>query len=84
MKMKLGAVRAQDKQLDFRLDDAEGHFDWTQRFTLVSDAISADCGYPSSVVLKDGRVLTVYYATRAQNEPEWGVHCGAVIYQPPQ
>jgi len=65
------------------VSDPQGHLDWTKRFTLVSDAVSADCGYPSSIPLKDGRVLTVYYATRAKNEPAWGVHCGAVIYQPP-
>ena len=64
----------------------EGSFspkNWTLRFTLVNDAISRDCGYPSSVLLKDGRVLTVYYAVHCLNEPEWGVHCGAVVYRPP-
>jgi hypothetical protein len=66
------------------VSDAQGHFDWEKRFTLVSDAASADCGYPSSVRLKDGRALTVYYATKAQEEPAWGVHCGAVIYRLPE
>jgi len=63
--------------------DAQGNFDWEQRFTLVNDAISRDCGYPSSVVLKDGRVMTLYYATRSKDHPDWKVHCGAVVYTPP-
>ena len=65
------------------IGDDEGNFDWAQRFTLVNDAISRDCGYPSSVVLKDGRVLTLYYATRSKEHPDWKVHCGALIYAPP-
>lgn len=58
-------------------------FDWERHFTLVDDAISRDCGYPSSVLLKDGRALTVYYATRVRQHPEWGVHCGALLYKVP-
>ncbi len=63
--------------------DAHGHFDWEQRFALVTDAVSADCGYPSSVALPDGRVVTLYYATRAKDHPDWAVHAGAVLYRPP-
>jgi hypothetical protein len=66
------------------VSDAAGKFDWEKRFALVTDAASGDCGYPSSVALKDGRALTLYYATRAKDEPGWGVHCGAVTYQIPQ
>jgi hypothetical protein len=61
----------------------EGRFDWQQRLVLVNDATSGDCGYPSSVLLKDGRVLTVYYAVGSKEHPSWGVHCGAVTYQVP-
>lgn len=63
--------------------DAQGKFDWQRRFTLVNDAISPDCGYPSSVVLKDGRAMTLYYATRCKDHADWRVHCGAVVYTPP-
>jgi hypothetical protein len=63
--------------------DRAGHFDWDQRFVLVNDAPTRDCGYPSSVLLKDGRVLTVYYATGSKDHPDWKVHCGAVKYRPP-
>lgn len=31
---------------------------------LASDCETADCGYPSTVQLRDGSLLTVYYATR--------------------
>jgi hypothetical protein len=63
--------------------DAQGQFDWARRFALVTDAAGADCGYPSSIALKDGRALTVYYATKAKDEPGWGLHCGAVSYAVP-
>jgi hypothetical protein len=63
--------------------DREGRFDWGQHFVLVNDAVSADCGYPSSVLLKDGRVLTVSYATGSKEHLDWGVHCGAVTYRVP-
>ncbi len=63
---------------------AVGEFDWKKRFSLVDDAISADCGYPSSVALKDDRTLTLYYATRAKEQVAWRVHCGALVYQVPK
>jgi hypothetical protein len=62
--------------------DADGRFEWDKRFVLVNDAVSTDCGYPSSVILKDGRALTVYYATGSKAHPEWRVHCGAVTFTP--
>ena len=33
--------------------DLKGTFDWQDHFVLVNDAVNTDCGYPSSVVLKD-------------------------------
>jgi hypothetical protein len=63
--------------------DKEGRFDWQQRNMLVNDATNGDCGYPSSVLLRDGRVLTVYYAVGSKENPKWGVHCGAVSYKVP-
>jgi hypothetical protein len=65
------------------ISDGQQQFDWSRRFTLVDDAASSDCGYPSSVKLPGGRALTLYYATRAKERPEWGVHCGAVAYDVP-
>ena len=63
--------------------DSRGQFDFEKRFALVDDALGRDCGYPSSIALKDGRVLTLYYATRVKHEPAWKAHCGAVIFTPP-
>jgi BNR repeat-like domain len=65
------------------VSDRQQQFDWSRRFTLVDDALSGDCGYPSSVKLAGGLALTVYYATRAKEHPEWGVHCGAVVFDVP-
>ena len=63
--------------------DPSGHFKWDDRFILVNDSTNVDTGYPSSVVLKDGRVLTFYYAVGSKTHPAWGIHCGAVEYAPP-
>jgi hypothetical protein len=65
------------------VSDKDGNFDWEKRFVLVNDATNTDCGYPSSVLLKDGRVLTVYYAVGSKDHPKWRVHCGAVTYKLP-
>jgi Neuraminidase (sialidase) len=53
-------------------------------FKIVDTAAITDCGYPSSVVLKDGRVLTVYYAVGDKSHPDWGTHCGAAVYEVPK
>ena len=63
--------------------DLQGNFDWQHHFVLVNDAVNTDCGYPSSVLLKNGRVLTIYYAVGSKQHPEWSVHCGAVVFEPP-
>jgi hypothetical protein len=65
------------------VSDAKGQFFWDQRFVLVKDAVNGDCGYPSSIVMTDGSIMTVYYATKATEQPAWGVHCGAVYYKEP-
>jgi hypothetical protein len=65
------------------VSDKNGTFDWDKRFVLVNDAVNADCGYPSSVLLNDGKIFTAYYATKCKEKPEWGVHCGAVTYEVP-
>jgi hypothetical protein len=63
--------------------DEHGQFDFEKRFALVTDAASGDCGYPSSVALPDGQVVTLYYATLAKDQPTWKMHAGAVLYQLP-
>ena len=34
---------------------------WGEELTLRDDGVSGDLGYPSSVELSDGSILTVYY-----------------------
>jgi hypothetical protein len=63
--------------------DAAGNFDWARRFVVADDSTNSDTGYPSSVVLKDGRVLTFYYAVGSKTHPDWGVHCAVAEYRPP-
>jgi hypothetical protein len=58
--------------------------DFVNAFTLTDTLTSGDCGYPSSVVLKDGRVMTVYYAVGDKTHPEWGTHCAAAVYDVPK
>lgn len=62
---------------------AEGNIDWKDRFTLVGDSTNVDTGYPSSVVMPDGRVFTFYYAVGSKTHPDWGVHCGVVEFTAP-
>lgn len=64
------------------IGDREGAFHWPTRLLLENELSSRDCGYPSSVLLKDGRLLTVYYG-RSQVNRAWGVHCAAVTYRLP-
>jgi sialidase-1 len=58
--------------------------DFSTALPLVTSATNTDCGYPSSVVLKDGRVMTVYYAVGDKEHPEWQTHCAAVTYEVPK
>ena len=65
------------------VSDAKGEFKWEDHFVLMNDAYSGDCGYPSNVLLKDGQVLTLYYATLTKGEPKWKIHSGALQYRIP-
>lgn len=67
------------------LVSSDGGETWDRKneLVLVDHATSTDCGYPSSVLLPDGRVLTAYYAVGSTKHPDWGVHAGGVIFAPP-
>jgi hypothetical protein len=41
---------------------------------------SNDCGYPSSVQLADGRIVTAYYSKSAPEHP--GYHMGTAVWRP--
>ena len=64
------------------LGDAAGNFDWGKRFVIADDSTNSDTGYPCSVLRKDGRVLTFYYAVGSKTRLEWGVHCAVAEYRP--
>jgi hypothetical protein len=58
--------------------------DWANSFLLSDSATHYDCGYPSSVVLKDGRVVTIYYAIGDKEHADWGTHAAALTFTPPK
>ena len=47
----------------------DGGKNWLTDQIIIDDCIDWDLGYPASVVLKDGSILTVYYAKRAKTSP---------------
>lgn len=61
--------------------DAKGAIDWAKHFTLVDNSASGDCGYPSTVMLTDGRAMTVYYVVGRKGKAENVAECGVAIYQ---
>ena len=65
------------------IGDASGAFAWSRHFPVADDSTNPDTGYPSSVVLESGAVLTFYYAVGSKTHPEWGVHCALAEFQPP-
>jgi hypothetical protein len=60
-----------------RLSADEGRT-WSDPVTLVSDLVSGDCGYPASVQLADGKILTAYYSNGAPAHRRY--HMGVVIW----
>lgn len=62
---------------------APDKLDFANAFILTNQSTNTDTGYPSSVVLKDRKVLTAYYTVGDKEHADWGKHCGALIYAPP-
>jgi len=69
--------RLDPKGVDVRFSDDEGQT-WSEPFRVVD--FQSDGGYPSSVQLPDGRVLTAYYARRIANHDRY--HMGVVVWDP--
>ena len=63
-----------------RFSDDEGKT-WGKELALVSDLTKGDCGYPSSVQLKSGKILTAYYAAGVGAHERY--HMGVVEWTPP-
>ena len=59
-------------------------WDEGSKIVLADDAASTDCGYPSSVQLSNGKIVTVYYQVDdAQNAPS-SARSRAVIWDVPK
>jgi hypothetical protein len=55
--------------------------EWSDELVFADDAFCSDCGYPSSVRLSDGRMITAYYATAiADSYDPSGCQAKAVVY----
>ena len=57
-------------------------WDRDNRLMLVGDVGDRDCGYPSSVQMDDGRIVTVYYAWDILGDTRLGVYGGSLVYRP--
>lgn len=54
---------------------------WSAPISLVNDLTSGDCGYPASVQLPGGEILTAYYARGVASHQRY--HVGVVIWRLP-
>jgi hypothetical protein len=70
--------RQNPKGVDVRFSDDEGST-WSRPLRVVD--FEGEGGYPASVVLPDGRVLTAYYAERIRDHDRY--HMGVVVWEPP-
>lgn len=55
---------------------------WSDEYLVIDDLKSRDCGYPSSVELPDGSIMTAYYSNG--NTVHDRYHMGTVIWKKPQ
>jgi hypothetical protein len=69
--------RLKPKGVDVRFSDDEGK-SWSDPFRVAD--FQGDGGYPSSVLLPDGQVLTAYYAQSIAGYS--GYHMGVVVWDP--
>lgn len=57
---------------------SDGGKTWSARSQPIARSISGDCGYPSSVQLDDGRVLTAYYSKQTPTHDRY--HMAVVFW----
>ena len=69
--------RLKPKGVDVRFSDDEGET-WSQPIRVVD--FQRDGGYPSSVQLVNGQVVTAYYARKIEGHDQY--HMGVVIWEP--
>lgn len=54
---------------------------WSEESIIIDDLSSGDCGYPASIQLKDGTIMTAYYSNG--NNVHQRYHMGTVIWNRP-
>ena len=69
--------RTDPRSVDVRFSDDHGAT-WSDPFRVID--FQGDGGYPSSVQLPDGQVLTAYYAQRIAGHNRY--HMGVVMWDP--
>ena len=57
---------------------SDGGITWSSASTPIASSLSGDCGYPSSVQLPNGRILTAYYSQRTPTHPRY--HMAVVFW----
>lgn len=67
-----------DQGIEVLFSDDDGHT-WPERYRVL-DTRPGDMGYPSSVQLADGRILTAYYAGGIEDYR--GYHMGTTTWDP--
>ncbi len=60
--------------------DGGESFDLGREYVIASTYLHRDCGYPSTVCLEDGTVVTASYALEDRSHPDWGTCCVANRY----
>ena len=57
-------------------------FDTDREYVITDSYLHEDCGYPSTVCLADGTVVTLAYTVLDLDRPDWGTCC--IAYRYPQ
>lgn len=71
-------VRIKDKHGVCAKFSSDGGKSWTEPLRLAHSKVS-DCGYPSSVQRRDGKIVTAYYSKDAPEHP--GYHMGVAVWE---
>ena len=63
----------------------DGGQSWSQddKLALAWQSPNGDTGYPSSLLRRDGKILTVYYQVDDRDNAPESASCSALIWQPP-
>ena len=62
--------------------DGGRSFDTEREYVITDSYLHEDCGYPSTVCLADGTVVTLAYTVLDLDHPDWGTCC--IAYRYPQ